>query len=248
MLRPLLRATDRGITDTRYLARGRRLLVPAVAAVLLVVVLAPGKARACDADSVLDAFEQKIKSHQTLRLDFHKEAHSLLFGERPAQDGRVWLGPPHRYRVESEDQTVVRGDDTLWTYSKSTNQVTLRHGDLDELEFGPVGFFGSLRTDFFAVDCVPTTRNKTKAWKIRLAAKTETAAIQRLTLWIDAKTHLPLASDYVDYNEETTQLIFSDYRLDHPKDQNRFVFVAPEGAERVVLPSLKRSGPSDSEN
>lgn len=248
MLRPLLRTSETAIINAGYLARGRDLLVSVVAAALLALALAPGEARACDADSVLDAFEQKIESHRTLRLDYHKEAHSLLFGERPAQDGRVWLGPPRRYRVESEDQTVVRGEDTLWTYSKSTNQVTLRHGDLDKLEFGPVGFFGSLRTDFFAVDCVPTTLNKTKAWKIRLAAKTETAAIQRLTLWIDAKTHLPLASDYVDYNEETTQLTFSDYRLDHPKDQNRFIFVAPEGAERVVLPSVRRSGPSDSEN
>lgn len=248
MPRPMLHTPETGVPGAGSRTRGRRLLIPMVAVVLLALVLTPLPARACDADSVLDAFEQKIKSHQTLRLDYHKEAHSLLFGERPAQDGRVWLGPPRRYRVESEDQTVVRGEDTLWTYSKSTNQVTLRHGDLDELEFGPVGFFGSLRTDFFAVDCVSTTRNKTKAWKIRLAAKTETAAIQRLTLWIDAKTHLPLASDYVDYNEETTRLTFSDYRLDHPKDQNRFIFVAPEDAERVVLPSLRRSGPSDSEN
>ncbi|HUU46521.1 MAG TPA: outer membrane lipoprotein carrier protein LolA [Acidobacteriota bacterium] len=229
--------------------RSRSRLWLAVAAVVLPCLLLVGPpAAACDADTVITLFESEISAQPTLSLEYHKEARSLLFGEREPEDGKIWLGPPNRYRVETPSQTIVRGSDTLWTYSDATNQVTIRAGGLDSLEFGPVGFFGSLRKDFFAVDCRADKLDKAPIWKIRLAAKTETAAIQRLTLWIDTTTYLPRAAEYVDYNEETTSLTFSAYRPRKTADEKRFIFEIPDGAEVVVLPSHRTSGPSNTEN
>jgi outer membrane lipoprotein-sorting protein len=201
------------------------------------VTLSP--AVACDADSVLTSFEKAIQSHKTIRVNYAKGSHSLLFGRRPSEKGTLWLGPPQRYRVESGAQVFVRGFDTLWSYSQSSRQVTIRVGGLDSLEFGPAGFFGSVRTDFFPVDCRADTVDRVVCWRVRLAAKTETAAVQRLTLWIDAGKHLAVAAEYVDYNEETSHLRFSEYRSDSPKDQGRFTFTPPAGVEIVVLPARK---------
>jgi outer membrane lipoprotein-sorting protein len=194
---------------------------------------------ACDADSTLTSFESAIQSHKTIRVNYAKESNSLLFGKRPAEKGTLWLSPPQRYRVESGAQVFVRGFDTLWSYSQASKQVTIRVGGLDSLEFGPAGFFGSVRTDFFPVDCRRDTLEQVECWRVRLAAKTETAAVQRLTLWIDVRNHMPVAAEYVDYNEETSHLRFSDYRPDLPKDQGRFTFTPPAGAEVVVLPAKK---------
>ena len=220
---------------------GRRLKLStnSIALCLLGVLQFAPAAFGCDADSVLTAFESTIQSHKTIRVSYAKESHSLLFGKRPAEKGILWLSPPQRYRVESDAQVFVRGFDTLWSYSPSSKQVTVRVGGLDSLEFGPAGFFGSVRTDFLAVDCRADTVDQIECWRVRLAAKTETAAVQRLSLWIDAKSHLALAAEYVDYNEETSHLRFSDYRPDLPKDQGRFTFTPPAGADVVVLPAKK---------
>lgn len=203
------------------------------------VSLAAPPAFACNADSVLTTFEKTLQSHKTMRVNYTKESSSILFGKRPAEKGTLWLSPPRYYRVESGAQVFVRGKDTLWSYNPAAKQVTVRVGGLDSLEFGPAGFFGSVRTDFFPVDCRLDTLDQAPCWRVRLAAKTETAAVQRLTLWIDIKTNLPAASEYVDYNEETAHLRFSDYRPDSPKDQGRFTFTPPAGVEVVVLPAKK---------
>lgn len=219
----------------------------AIAAVMFMVgVLTDAPALACSADSILTLLERKVEGHVTIRVDYTKESHSLLFGERPDESGVLWLGPPRRYRVEGKDQVVVRGSDTLWSYSGATKQVTVRTGGLDSLEFGPAGFFGSLRTDFVPVTCVEEDMHGHRSWRVRLVAKTETAAIQRLTLWIDQKSHWPRATEYVDYNEETSRLRFGSYRTDQAKDRQQFTFSPPHGAEVIVLPAKKKEREADS--
>lgn len=194
---------------------------------------------ACEADSVLNLFERSLPTDQITKVKYQKQARSLLFGERPPEEGVLWLGPPNRYRIETGRQTIVRGTDTLWSYTPETKQVTLRVGGLDSLEFGPAGFFGSLRKDFFPVDCADDTLDGKPYWRVRLAAKTETAAIQRLTLWVIPSTHRAHIAEYVDYNEESARLTFSDYQAEKSAAPNRFGFVYPGGVERIVLPAVK---------
>ena len=223
--------------------RKTAMVLPKRAILLLAVVpiwiLFAAPILACDADSVLTSFESAIQSHKTIRINYTKTSNSLLFGKRPPEKGTLWLSPPQRYRVESGAQVFVRGFDTLWSYSPASKQVTVRIGGLDSLEFGPAGFFGSVRKDFFPVDCRSDTVEKVECWRIRLAAKTETAAVQRLTLWLDVANYLPVAAEYVDYNEESSRLRFFEYRPDSPKDQGRFTFTPPAGVEVVILPAKK---------
>lgn len=202
---------------------------------------------ACDADSVLNLFETSLPSDQVTKVKYHKDSRSLLFGERPAEAGTLWLSPPKRYRIESGEQIIVRGRDTLWSYTPKTKQVTLRVGGLDSLEFGPAGFFGSLRQDFFPVDCGEDTIDANPYWRVRLAAKTETAAIQRLTLWIAPATRRVNIAEYVDYNEESARLTFTEYLTEKPGGKDRFGFSYPNGIERIVLPAMKTGQARDNE-
>ncbi|GAB4313839.1 MAG: outer membrane lipoprotein carrier protein LolA [Candidatus Zixiibacteriota bacterium] len=194
----------------------------------------------CSPDSVLTLLRDKVDSYEIIRVDYHREVHSVLFGERAPEDGKLWIAPPSRYRVETKGQVYVRGTDTLWTYSEGTNQVTIRTGDLSKAEFGPAGFFGSLQDDFILVGCSEDRVGDFDCWKLRLASKTETAAIQRVTLWVDKSAKIPRAAEYVDYNEETSNVRFTGYRFDQGKDRQRFTFSPPKGAEVITMP-LKKS-------
>jgi len=211
-----------------------------IVALLLALLIAPVASAQCSADSVLDLLRTKVDNYKTVRVDYVREVHSILFGDRDPEHGKLWLAPPTRYRVETGGQTFVRGDDTLWTYSEGTGQVTVRTGDLSEAEFGPAGFFGSLKDDFILVGCGTDPVGEYACWKIRMAAKTETAAIQRVTLWVDRQAHIPRAAEYVDYNDETSKVTFSGYKFDQAKDVQRFTFEPPADAEVIVLP-LKKS-------
>lgn len=214
---------------------------PILAGVVVCMVLSgtPESAISCPADSVLNLFEASLPQDQVTKVKYRKESRSLVFGERPAEEGTLWLGPPKRYRIEAGKQVIVRGDDTLWTYTPESGQVTLRVGGLDSLEFGPAGFFGSLRHDFLPTDCAVDTVDGTPWLRVRLAAKTETAPIQRLALWIDPATHHVHVAEYVDYNEESSRLTFSKFESEKAGGADRFVFVYPRNVERIVLPAVK---------
>ena len=200
-----------------------------------------GRAAAqCAPDSVLDLLRDKVGTYATIRVDYVRDVRSILFGDRAPEKGTLWIAPPTLYRVETNGQTYVRGKDTLWTYSTGTGQVTIRTGDLSAAEFGPAGFFGSLQEDFMIVGCSLDPIGDHSCWKVRLAAKTETAAIQRVTLWVDQEDLIPRAAEYVDYNEETSNVKFVDYKFDQASDAQQFTFVPPKDADIIVLP-LKKS-------
>lgn len=234
----------------------RMLFCPAshLMAVLVFLLLSDlvlcSSAPACQADSILNLFEASLQDGQVARVTYRKDAQSVLFGKRATENGTLWLGPPKRYRIESQSQVIVRGSDTLWTYTPETKQVTIRTGNLDSLEFGPAGFFGSLRNDFFPVDCADDTVDGRVLWRVRLAARSETAAIQRLSLWIDQSTHRAQTAEYVDYNEENARLTFSGFQVEKDGAEERFSFLYPKGVERIVLPQTtqgKKKGMGDNQ-
>jgi len=218
---------------------GKRSIGLTVVLVLAFCVLHSTGVQACEPDSILTMLRTEVESHTTIRVDYHREVHSLLFGDQKPESGQLWIAQPNRYRVETNGQVYVRGNDTLWAYSEANKQVTIRTGDLNKAEFGPAGFFGSLSDDFIRVGCGLDQVDDHDCWKVRLAAKTETAAIQRITLWVDAKSHLPRMAEYVDYNEETSKVTFSAYKTDQAKDRQQFTFFAPADAEVIVLPAKK---------
>lgn len=202
-------------------------------------ILQVASVQACEPDSILTLLRTEVESHTTIRVDYHREVHSLLFGDQKPESGQLWIAQPNRYRIETAGQVYVRGNDTLWTYSEANKQVTIRTGDLNTAEFGPAGFFGSLSDDFIRVGCGTDQVDDHDCWKVRLAAKTETASIQRITLWVDMSSRLPRMAEYVDYNEETSKVNFSTYKTDQAKDNQQFTFAPPADADVVVLPAKK---------
>ncbi len=194
----------------------------------------------CNIDSVITALEKAYHTADHQSFTFAKRTISSVFGDTVWQEGQVWLGPKGTFRVETPQETMVNSGDTLWHWVPAYNQVTVRIPDsLTEFR-APVHFIWSLRRDFLKVDCKIDSLDGEMAYRIRLAAKAQTAAIQRLTLWVRPGSATVQKAAYIDYNDDHIELELSPLISDPTGSATRFSLQVPDSAEVFILPQKKR--------
>jgi outer membrane lipoprotein-sorting protein len=194
----------------------------------------------CHAENILLDLENSYRDFGPLTFTFHQTTISSVFGEESSHQGMVWLDPCGRLRVETADETFLSRGDSLWHYVPAYNQLTIRVVDSGGRAGLPADFLWSLHRDFLPVDCARDTVGSRTFYRVRTVAKTATAAIQRLTVWVDPRRMLVERAEYVDYNDDRVNLLFTDVRKDADNVDLRYVLTVPDSVEVVTMPQKKR--------
>jgi len=194
----------------------------------------------CAAEETLIRLEESCNRRGPITFTFHQQTISAVFGNESTQEGRVWLDPSGRFRVETDHETFISSGDTLWHWVPAYNQVTVRVRDLSSRAGSPTDFLYSLRRHFIPVDCQKDTLEGKVFLKVRTVAKTATAAVQRLTIWIDPLRFLVERAEYVDYNDDRVNLYLSGVSKDSGDYNARYRLDFPDSVEVIVFPQKKR--------
>ncbi len=197
---------------------------------------APG---GCLADETLTRLEKSYREQGPITFSYHKQTTSSVFGEQEPLEGRVWLDPAGRFRVEAGAEIFVGRGDTLWHYVPVYNQVTIRVLDSTARAGLPTDFLWALRRDYLPVDCAVDSLANEAVLRVRTVARTQTAAIQRLTVWIEPELFLVLRADYVDYNDDRVQLSFSHVKKDTGDNDEAYSLDLADSVEVIFMPSKK---------
>lgn len=193
----------------------------------------------CGAEDALIRLEDSYRHCGSITFTFNQRTTSAVFGDETAQTGRVWFDPSGRFRVETERETFIKNGDTLWHWVPAYNQVTIRVVDSASRAGWPADFLWTLRRDFLPVDCREDTLADRVFHKVHTVAKTNTAAIQQLTIWIDTSAYFVRQAEYVDYNDDRVNLDFSPVVQDTVAAAFRYAPQFPDSAEVVTFPQKK---------
>lgn len=194
---------------------------------------------ACGAVAALDQLEQSYRQRGSITFTFEQRTVSAVFDDESVQSGRVWLDAAGRFRVETPQETFVKNNDTLWHWIPAYNQVTIREVDSAAQSGWPTDFLWTLRRDFLPMDCNIDTIGGAVCHKVRATAKTNTAAIQHLTIWISTSEYVVRRTEYTDYNDDRVELEFSPVTEDKVDTSLRYSPDFPDSAEVVTFPQKK---------
>ena len=149
--------------------------------------------------------------------------------------GTLFMKKENKYRVEFEDQTVVTNGQTVWSYSRSTNQVLIDHFKLDERTFTPEKILTGAPDEFNATLLGKDHMGKYDVVGLKLLPKKEDPFIRTLKLWIDQKEWLIRKVEIVDMNSKETVYAVTDVKVNTGVQDARFTYQVPEGVEVVDL-------------
>jgi outer membrane lipoprotein carrier protein len=181
-----------------------------------------------DAKTVIAAVESKYAGVTAMQASFVQTSHSQAFGD-DKQSGNVVLKRPKQMFWDFGNKQFVTDGKTMWVYTADANQV---------IKYDNIGGTGSsadqLLTSLDQIDTLfyVTPVDDTSGHSFDLAPKKDDGQVK--------KVHLEMSNDLIvervvitDSFDNTTELDFTNVKLNVDVPDSKFQFVVPAGAEVV---------------
>lgn len=209
-------------------------IVRSFGVVLTCVVVATTAAWAQSAQDVLEKARKKYESLIDVELHFTQSVKFPVSRVEQRINGTLQMRKGNRYRVETEDMTVVTDGETVWSYSRGTNQVLIDRFSMDERMFSPERILTAAPEDFTATLLGKEKIGNQETVVLKLLPTGE-GFVKSMKLWVGESDHMTLKAEIVDANGKETTYVVSDLRVDAGIPESRFTMKVPEGAEVVDL-------------
>lgn len=162
---------------------------------------------------------------QTVRFGFSKIEQQF--------SGVVSMKKPNKYRIESENQTVVTDGSTVWAFSPVNNQVVIDRYKENQNSVSPERFLVNLPSNYYVT--IIGREKDSKQYNVKLVPKDDRSFIKNVRLWVEDGTWNVKKVVILDSNETETTYLISNLQTNTKIGNNRFTFVASPGTEIVDL-------------
>ena len=218
-----------------------RLGGPALASLLLGLLLAPTVASGQELDQIVAGVESTYGKINDLRAEFTQTSYNKSLGQDIKAQGVVYLKKGGKMRwdyTSPSTQQIVSDGQSLWIYTPELKQVN--KGSAPKALAGPAGSFlaglGRIRDEFTVRFLNPANKPDASGRPmLDLTPKRPTPFLTRLVLVIDPKASIVREAVLYDQFQNTVNMTFTKVTLNPGVPDSQFVFTPPAGVSVVPL-------------
>ena len=172
-------------------------------------------------DDATARFEQHVKfGFSNIEQTFH---------------GTVTMKKPNRYRIESDNQTIVTDGSTVWAYSPVNNQVIVDRYKENQNSVSLEQFILNLPANYYAALLGSEKGTDGTLLNLKLTPKDDRSFVKTVKLWVEEGRWTVSKISIVDVNDTETTYIVNDLKLNTNVKEKTFAFTPPPGTEVVDL-------------
>lgn len=196
------------------------------------------------ATEVLEKVEEMYATVNDASADFTQTVSFKYAKVEQSFSGTVSMKKKNKYRVESQQQTLVTDGATVWAYSPVNNQVLIDTYRESPNTFSPEKFLVGLPKNFRAAIVDDNTPDGHAATVLKLLPKSDVSKfVKSLKVWINDNDWSVRRVEYIDMNETRTVYSLKSIIFNSGISDERFTFTVPEKAEIVDLRSVEQKLP-----
>ena len=188
---------------------------------------------ALEGEEVLKKVREKFANMKDFSADFKKTFYWSLAEQTQKFKGKLYIKKPHKFRLQTDQQTLVTDGKDLWNYTPDNNQALISR-------YGPQGNPDSPEKILFEYtqnyDPLYLGEDKMAGKKchiLELTSNSKDAYITKMKVWIDKKEWVTLKVKQMDVNEDVTTYLLSNVAIDSDLEDSIFQFRPPEGVEVI---------------
>ena len=204
-------------------------------AVLSIVVSWSLRASGETAQDVLENVKKKYDSISDAQLRFSQRTRFELSKVEQNVNGILLLKKTNKYRLETDDQTIVTNGETVWSYTPSNKQVLIDHFKMDENTISPENVLTGAPTEFTSTLLGIEKIGKVDVAVLKLVPGNDQSLVKMMKLWVDNSTWLIKKAEISDVNGKQTEYVVTEVKINTGLQDSRFTYQVPEGAEVVDL-------------
>lgn len=203
--------------------------------IVMFLLLGTSLLSAQTAQDILEKVKEKYDEVTDVQIKFTQHVRLKMSRVDQTTPGTLSVKKKNKYRIELEDQTIVTNGETVWSYSRPSNQVLVDYFKLDERSLTPERVLTGAPEDFEATSLGKAKIGKLDVMGLKLLPKQDNAFIHSMKLWVDQKDWLIRKVEMVDMSGKETTYLVNDIRTNTGVQDSRFTYQVPEGVEVVDL-------------
>lgn len=193
----------------------------------------PSGVQAQTANEILDKMKDALKKEKSISISYEQSYKwkSSDSGSRSA--GKLDMQDLIKFRLYTEEQTIVSDGKSIWSYTPFTKQVIINKIDKSGGTILPGDFLSDYPKDY-----------KTKLldedkfegeYLLELKPKDSSSFVTAIRIWLDGEDYLIRSIEYIDINQNVTLWEITEINLSPDFDDSHFKFKSPSGVETVDL-------------
>lgn len=188
------------------------------------------------ADEIIKKVKDKYDDLKTFHAEFTQRSYWKLADNVHEQKGKVWLKGKEKFRIETEDQTVVSDGKTIWTYSQFNNQVIIDNleNSGDDIRL-PKDIFFKYSEDYNPIYIQEEKIDNQDCHVLELKSKTEDIFIKYMKIWINVKIFVPIKIEQVDINDNSNTYFLSNIQVNETIGEKFFIYDVPDSVEIIDM-------------
>ncbi|HZK65566.1 MAG TPA: outer membrane lipoprotein carrier protein LolA [Puia sp.] len=190
-----------------------------------------------EAKQILDKASARIKAYKSIQAIFTLE---IQDGDGKSQDvkkGTIWM-KGNAYKVDITGQEIYSDGKTIYTYDKSSNEVTITKSDPSSSALSPQKLF----TNFYDKDFLYKVNGEIKqgaktVQEIEMTPIDKTRNFHKIYLYIDKKSHMVVSGKMLDKSGNRYLYTINNLKGNLPLTDGSFIFDKAKhpGVEEVDL-------------
>lgn len=215
---------------------GKAVLYFRLFTICFVLLIVPIAGFAADSpNDIIRKVEKAIQSSPGLRIRFEEIYYWNLTGEENRLEGEMLLGQENRFRIETEDQTIVSDGKTLWTYSKPSNRVLIDQIAQTDQSLLPMQILFRFTKEYEVKSLGEENIQGLDCQVLKFQSESEVELIPEITVWVDQKEWLPRRIEQMDLSENKSVYLLKQIDRAGAAEKTDFIFQIPEGADVIEM-------------
>jgi chaperone LolA len=149
--------------------------------------------------------------------------------------GTLLLKKENKYRVEYEGQTIVTDGETVWSYSRSNNQVLVDNFKINDRSLTPERILGDAPEEYAPTLVGHEKIGKTDMAVLKLTPPEGKGMVKSMKLWVQEGDWLIRRVELVDIHGKQTTYQVHSIKTNTGIPDSRFTFQVPDSVEVVDL-------------
>jgi outer membrane lipoprotein carrier protein len=188
-----------------------------------------------NAQDILEKVKKKYDSINDAELKFSQKTKFEMSKSEQNISGTLFIKKGNKYRVETENSTIVTDGNTVWSHNFANEQVLIDKFKVDERALTPERILTAAPKDYYASVVSAEKVGKADTQVLKLVPKDSDSMIRTMKVWIDESTWLMKRVEIVDINGNTTSYTIHSVAVNIGVPDSRFAYQIPKGVEAVDL-------------
>jgi chaperone LolA len=187
------------------------------------------------AKEIIEKVQERYKKTTTVVAKYSQTVKFKLSKIEQTYNGTLYLKKEKKYRIETDQQSIITDGVTSWAYSNKTKQVVIDHFKEDKNSVSPEKFLTQYPEDYYSNLIGKTKVNNQETYELKLTPKGNSSFIKSMKVWVDSDEWFIRKIEWIDMNDNSTTYTVKKIETNTELSNDKFQFKPGKDTQVIDL-------------